>query len=85
MAKMRDKLGQSLGNTSAPKAIDPKMDDYETEDHMRTLMRAEDIKADPEKMERVHKLAGRHAKSIKSIQDLKNTFDEKFGKGALKK
>ncbi len=79
MKKMRDKLGQSLAQPPKPD------NDWEVEDHMRTLMRAEDIKSDPVKLAKVHKLAGRHSKQIKSIQDLKNVFDEKFGKGALKK
>jgi hypothetical protein len=54
-------------------------DDYETQGHLRTLMDAEHIKRDPVKMKKVHKLAGRHKKAITSIQDLKDTFNEKFG------
>lgn len=64
---------------SAPS--DP-MNDYEAKDHLDTLMRAEMIKADPEKMKRVHKLAGRHSKAIKSIQDLKDLHNTKYGPGA---
>lgn len=79
MAKIKS-LGESVG--VGPKKMP--MDDYETEGHLRTLMDAEKIKNDPDKMKKVHKLAGRHSKAIKSIQDLKDTYDEKFGKGALK-
>jgi hypothetical protein len=58
----------------------PKPDrDYETEGHLRTLMDAEMIKGDPEKMAKVKKLAGRHRKHITSIADLKDTYNEKFG------
>lgn len=88
MKKIRDRLGESLGNKAMPKAIQAPsnpQDDYETQGHLRTLMDAEAIKGDPEKMKKVHKLAGRHSKQIKSIQDLKDTLDQKFGKGALKK
>lgn len=53
--------------------------DYETQGHMKTLMDAEMIKQDPEKMKKVHKLAGRHHKAIKSIKDIKDAYQEKFG------
>jgi hypothetical protein len=63
----------------------PKPDrDYETEGHLRTLMDAEMIKGDPEKMAKVKKLAGRHRKHITSIADLKDTYNEKFGAKAPK-
>lgn len=54
-------------------------DDYETQNHLRTLMDAEMIKSDPVKMDKVHKLAGRHHKAIKSISDLKELRNSKFG------
>lgn len=82
MASKSKSLGESVG--VGPKKMDDD-GDYETQSHMRTLMDAEMIKQDPNKMQKVHKLAGRHQKSIKSIQDLKDSYDEKFGKGALKK
>lgn len=101
MKKIRDRLGQSLSNTKkvsvgepmeAPEtaaheaeAGDPMEDSHETKGHMQTLMDAEQIKMDPVKMEKVHRLSGRHAKAIKSISDLKATYDKKFGLGALKK
>jgi hypothetical protein len=94
MSQQPSKLGKSKTSKaeavpSAP-PVDPTMgpsDDYETRNHLRTLMEAEDIKGDPSKMKRVHALAGRHQKalkSIKSVSDLKDLYDQKFGKGALK-
>lgn len=50
--------------------------DYESQGHLRTLIEAHGIVNDPVKMERVHKLAGRHHKAITGIQDLKNTYNE---------
>lgn len=40
--------------------------------HMATLMDADDIKADPQKMANVKKHAAKQIGKIKSIQDLKN-------------
>lgn len=60
-------------------------DDYETQNHMDTLVKAHGILNDPVKMKRVHALAGRHGKaiqSIRSVKDLKNIYDEKFGAGS---
>lgn len=73
--KIRFPLTQSQGPVA-----DKASDDYETQGHLRTLMDAEMIKADPEKMKKVHKLAGRHHKAIKSIKDLKDAYQDKFGK-----
>lgn len=41
--------------------------DYQTEGHLRTLGEAADIMSDPEKMARVHKLAGRKHKALKGM------------------
>ena len=50
----------------------PMVDDkWQAEDDLRTLMRAEEIKANPERMKAVHKLTGKHKKAIRSIEDLK--------------
>lgn len=61
------------GKVAAPQ------DDYETQNHLRTLMDAEMIKMDPDKMKKVHALVGRHSKAIKSLQDLKDTYQQKYG------
>lgn len=49
-----------------------KIDDYEVNSAMETLMRAEEIKKDPELMKLVQKKAGSKMKSIKSVQDLRD-------------
>jgi len=59
-------------------------DTPETHDHLNTLVKAEGIKADKVKMARVQALAGRHEgalKAIRSVQDLKAIYDQKFGSG----
>lgn len=63
------------------KPMDPNkaVDDYETQGHLKTLMDAEMVKMDPDKMAKVHALVGRHSKAIKSVQDLKDTYQSKFG------
>lgn len=73
---MRTKMSNPIDQ---PKVKDPSEEDYETQGHMRTLMDAEMLKQDPDKMKKVHALAGRHMKGIKSIQDLKDSYQSKFG------
>jgi hypothetical protein len=58
--------------------------DYEVQGHLRTLIEAHGIMSDPAKMEKVHKLAGRHNKAITSIQGIKDAYNAKFGAGAKK-
>ncbi len=55
------------------------IDSYEVKDHLDTLMKAHGIMNDPEKMAKVHKLAGRHANAIKGIQDIKDHYNLKYG------
>lgn len=60
-------------------AVHPSKDiehDYETQNHLRTLIDAHGIMNDPEKMKKIHKLAGRHHKAIKGIQDIKDRYNE---------
>ncbi len=76
-----------LANPDDAKDLDKEddiMNDYNAKDHLNTIMQAHSIMNDPEKMAKVHKLAGRHMKAITSIQDLKDTYDQKFGSKALK-
>lgn len=64
------------------------MDDHEAQGHLDTIIRAHAIMSNPDKMKKVHALAGRHDKAlagIKSIKDLKQKYDDKYGSGALKK
>ncbi len=75
---MAKKVTAALENSVAP----PKEDlenDYETQNHLRTLIDAHGIMNDPDKMKKVHKLAGRHHKAIsgiKSIDELKQKRNE---------
>lgn len=76
-------VGASLAG-SVPEDEGPEdiMDDHEAKMHLGTLMDAHGILNNPDKMKRVHALAGRHTgalKSIKSVKDLKNLYDEKYG------
>jgi hypothetical protein len=70
----------------APEAIKPSAGerDYESEGHLRTLLDAEMIKQDPNKMAKIHKLASGHQKAITSIQQLRQIHQEKYGAGAKK-
>lgn len=63
------------------KPVDPEkvVDDYEAQGHLKTLMDAEMVKMDPDKMAKVHALVGRHDKAITSIKDLKDTYQQKYG------
>lgn len=80
MSKLK---GASL-EQAMPKASKTETD-YQTEDDMRTMHQASGIAADPVRLKKVHKMAGRKHKAlqgmldplmkkpkIKSIQDLKN-------------
>lgn len=55
-------------------------DRYEIEDALKTLMRAEEIKADKKLMKDVFSLAKEQKESISSIEDLKMAYEK-----ALKK
>ena len=63
---------------SGPAEEDP-IDNYKVQGHLDTLMQAHGIMNDPEKMAKVHKLAGRKNAAIRSIADLHNTYNNKFG------
>lgn len=53
--------------------------DYETQNHMRTLGEAADILSDPEKVKKVHKLAGRRHKAISGMIEPKLKAPKKIG------
>ena len=55
------------------------LDHFEVKDHLDTLMRAHKIMNDKTKMAKVHALAGRHRAAIRSIQDIKNHYNIKYG------
>lgn len=80
---MKSPVGASLAKASP----EPEENDYETEDNLRTLMNAHKIINHPEKMSKVHALAGRHSgaiKAIKSTQDLKDLYNKKYGASSAK-
>lgn len=52
---------------SPAKQEDP-VDNYETQGHLRTLQDAHSIINDPDKMAKVHKLAGRNMKALAGIK-----------------
>lgn len=97
----KNKVASNLENTvPMPSKQEDPVDNYEVKDHLRTLQEAHGIINDPAKMAKVHKLAGRHAKALagiksipaqdevpemKSTDDLKNHYNDKFGSGAKKK
>lgn len=76
-------LGQAMPKITKDDSTEP--EEYETKGHISDLMRAHEIMNDPIKMKAVHALAGRHKKAISSIQDLKDTYQAKFGPKANKK
>lgn len=56
-----------------------KMDDYEIERCAKTLIEAEAIKGDPDKMEKIQKHLKKMKKEISSIEDLRSVAQEKDG------
>ncbi len=73
---------------SMMKKMDGDEDDYEAQSALRALEDAEKHRNDPHMMRRVKKLAGRKIKAltgIKSIQDIKDAYDDKYGSGSRKK
>jgi len=62
-------------------AAEPKKDkediaDYEIEDAVRTLLRAEEHKMNPKMMDKVHAKLGQQKKAINSIKGLKKRRQE---------
>jgi hypothetical protein len=78
-----DHMPRTPANAMAPAA---KPDDEAAENEklrsgemdLDHLMKAEDIKSDPEKMEYVHKAHAKKSKQLRSIDDLKNIYRAKY-------
>ena len=73
--KVTANLQQSVGESP-----DKGPSEYETQNHLRTLIDAHEIINNPDKMKAVHKLAGRHHKAvsgIRSLQQLRAVANEK--------
>lgn len=54
-------------------------DQWQADSDMDTLMRAEEIKQDKDRMKKVGKRAGRKHKAISSIKDLVSHYNTKYG------
>lgn len=83
----KNSVGASLGQAMpSPDKLDPDStpSEWETKDHMNTIIGAHEIINNPVKMKAVHALAGRHNKAIKSIQDIKNYNQDTYGPKAKK-
>jgi hypothetical protein len=52
-----------------------KLDDWQVEDALRTLIRAQEIRHDGELMKLVTKLASKQKKAISDISDLKSAYN----------
>ncbi len=67
-----------------PVGSDPKgMSDWEHEDNARTLMRAGEILQDPKKMKGAHKHMKKQKKAMRSVQDLMEYNNQKYGPKAM--
>lgn len=55
---------------------DKKIEDYEVEDAFRTLLKSEEIRANPELMAKVKQKAKAHKTAISSIADLKDAYSQ---------
>lgn len=51
---------------------DKEMEDYEIDDCVRTLIRAEEIKSDSKKMAKIRQALEKKKKAINSIQDMRD-------------
>lgn len=73
-------LEQAMPQVTADKSTeDAPENDWEARGHLNTLVDAHEIVNNASKMAKVHKLAGRHMKAVRSIQDLKDHYNDKFG------
>lgn len=73
------RLSQAMPKVSKDTATAEPMNDWETKNHLETLVNAHEIVNNPEKMAKVHKLAGRHKKVMSSLQDVKDYNQAKYG------
>jgi len=91
MAKIKNVVTKPKGAEqmqAMPKMINSKdteveqedlMNDYKAKDDFEAFMKVHHIMGDKKRLDKVHALAGRHSKAIKSIKDLKDHYQMKFG------
>lgn len=60
-------LGAAMPTGQPVKEPDDIMDNYQAKDHLDTIIKAHNIQKDPDKMAKVHELAGRHMDAMKGI------------------
>lgn len=80
----KKKMDMAYPATAAESHKDGSPDDYEAKNALDDIMRAEEHKQKPDLMKRVHAHAGRKQKAlqgIRSVKDLRATYDRKFGSG----
>ena len=58
------------------------MDDYETREHLNTIVKAHQIMSDPVKMASVHKSLGGGVKAFNSLQSLRDYKNDTYGAGS---
>lgn len=75
---MKKKKGAALEQAMGPISSEKDME-WEHKRNHDTVMDALEIMGDPTKMKHVRKLAGRKMKAIRSLKDLHNTLNEKYG------
>lgn len=63
----------------ADKAKEPDFGEYEVKDAADTIMRAEEHKQNPKLMKHVQKHLSKKMKAIKSVQDIRDVYQDKFG------
>lgn len=73
------RLEQAMPKDPASSTEDQEPTEYETKDHLDTILKAHEIMQNPTKMKHVHKLAGRHKNAIRGIQDIKDHYNSKYG------
>lgn len=67
------KKKQDKADDKAVMRIQPRMDDYELDEAIRTLSKAEEIKADGGMMKKIKPLLDKKYKSIEALKELYNS------------
>jgi hypothetical protein len=73
---------KKMGVLAEQPAASKMENDYEAEDHARTLTKAGEILSDPKKMNKAMGHLKKQKQAMKSIDDLKAFHQEKYGKAS---